>query len=130
MVSTIATFDALVASELSAVCFVMDYVEFHFNGPVVRSLSSPVVIEGGERHAFPNHGSRDALCGLIGRSVAEALDEPDQLLLRFAGGAALQIPKRDPEAGAEVAHFIPMVDGTRDGASMVIWENLISTRCD
>ena len=46
------------------------------------------------------------------------------------GDAALQIPKRDPEAGAEVAHFIPMVEGARDGASMVIWENQVSTRDD
>jgi hypothetical protein len=130
MVSTISTFDALAGSELSAVCFVMDYVEFHFNGPVVRSLSSPVVIEEREQRVFPDPGSRDALCGLIGRSVVEASDDPDQLLIRFAGDAELQIPKSDPEAGAEAAHFIPMVEGTRDGASMVIWENQVSTRGD
>jgi hypothetical protein len=109
---------------------VMNYVEFHLNGTVVRSLSSPVVIERGERHEFPSHGSRDALCRLIGRSVEHALDEPDRLLLRFTEDATVKIPKRDPAGGAEVAHFIPMVAGTREGASMVIWENLVSSRGD
>ena len=54
---------------LNAVAFVMDYVEFHFNGPVLRAFTNPVVDAGGSQIAFDQPGSRDALCSLIGAEV-------------------------------------------------------------
>ena len=38
--------DRLVGEEVNAVSFVMDYVEFHFNGPVLRAIADPVVHRG------------------------------------------------------------------------------------
>jgi hypothetical protein len=113
----------LVGLELSAVSFVRDYVEFEFDGPVLRSLASPIVSVDGVRWEFPHPGSRDAMCELIGRAVVEAQDLPERLLLGFAGDAIVEVPLSGEDAGPEVAHFIPMVNGKRHGESMRIWEN-------
>ena len=51
----------LAGSELSAICFVRDYVELHFDGTILRSLSDPVVVTSAGRSCVPEDGSRDAL---------------------------------------------------------------------
>ena len=90
----------LVGWELSTVAFVRDYVEFHFDGPILRSLARPIVCAGSARHEFPEVGSRDALCDLIGREVEGADDLPDRLSLRFSDDAILDIPKASDDAAA------------------------------
>ena len=98
----------LVGEELNAVCFVMDCVEFHFNGPVLRSLSSPRVETPAGTIEFPAAGSRDACCALIGREVSDVmLVEGVSITLRFAESGALSIPLA---TGSEVAHFVPGPD--------------------
>jgi hypothetical protein len=119
----------LVGCELSAVAFVRDYVEFQFDGPVLRSLAPPVVIVGALRHEFPQAGSRDALCELIGRLVEGAAELSDRLSVSFAGDVLLEIPRSSSKDTLfEVAHFVPMPGGKYDVASMIIWENLRSAR--
>jgi hypothetical protein len=102
----------LTDEELSAVSFVRDYVELHFDGPVLRALCAPVVRDGGEQPRFPAPGSRDALCALIGRRVARVeVDDEHAIRLEFAGGAELEIPVGRAAvpgcAGPESAHFVP-----------------------
>jgi hypothetical protein len=127
MVSAVQELADLNGSELSSVCFVRDYVEFHFDGPILRSLASPLVHVGSAHYKFPGVGSRDVLCDLIGHLVEGADDLPDRLSLRFSGGTIVDIPKASDGAGAEVAHFVPTIEGKLDVASMVIWDNLLST---
>ena len=62
----------LLGEPLSAVSFVMDYVELHFNGSYLRCLVPPVVEQGGRVARFPEPGSRDALCALIGPRCARS----------------------------------------------------------
>lgn len=103
----------LVGEELNAVCFVMDYVEFHFNGPLLRALSNPVLEKGKERHAFPAPGSRDALCSLIGATVVE-VDVRDEVAIEIglSSGHVLRIPlDQSARIGPEAAHFLPGVGG-------------------
>jgi hypothetical protein len=102
----------LAGEELGGVHFVRDYVEFYFDGPVVRSLSSPIVRNGGREQArFPAPGSRDGLCALIGLALAEAeVREEEAIYLRFKGGAEVVIPigplgGADPEL-VETAHVV------------------------
>jgi hypothetical protein len=76
---------------------------------------------------FPESGSRDLLCALIGRVVDGAEELPDRLLVRFSGGAQFIIPRSSEDAGAEIAHFVPTVDNELDVAAMAIWENLVPT---
>lgn len=118
----------LIGAEISSVCFVRDYVELHFDGPILRSLASPVIVADAGRFEFPTAGSRDALCALIGLTVEGADDEPESLSLRLSDGSRFVIPKWSDDAGAEVAHFVPHTDGKLDLARMRIWENSRPTR--
>src|SRR5438132_5217308 len=59
----------LVGEQLNTVAFVMDYVEFKLNGPVLRALTNPIVQSSGVRVRFPKAGSREALWSLIGSEV-------------------------------------------------------------
>ena len=103
----------LVGEEISAVCFVRDYVEFHFDGPILRSLSNPVTCYHGTEHRFPEPGSRDALCGLIGSTVrAVNLEEHRALKVITSDGCEITIQldamnRDEPEA----MHFVPQMNG-------------------
>src|SRR5688572_21348170 len=87
------SFDLLVGEQLSAVSFVMDYVEFHFDGHVVRALTNPRVTSAGAVLSFPTKGSRDALCALIGGVVASVTFQEDiALRLSFVERGELVLP--------------------------------------
>jgi hypothetical protein len=130
MVTAAEEFSSLAGRELSAVCFVRDYVELDLDGPVLRFLAPPRVVLHGAALVFPEKGSHDALCALIGRTVRQAEDREDRLTLAFGNEATVEMPKASEEAGPEVAHLVPMAEGSLDVASMVVWENLIPTRDD
>lgn len=94
--------DELVGRKVSAVSFVHDGVEFHFDGPVVRSRGDPQIGIGGAIYCFPKPGSRDALCLLVGATVQSVnLDEPRHLEVATSNGCRLRLPLR---AGG-VLHF-------------------------
>jgi len=116
----------LVGEQLNAVAFVMNYVEFTFNGPVLRALTDPIIEGDGLRHQFPEPGSRDALCSLIGSEVAAVLIKgEDRIQLKFSGERVLTIPL-DPDSrlgrGVEAAHYVPAArNGTLRVADMLVW---------
>lgn len=115
---------SLVGDELNIVAFVMNYVEFHFNGPVLRALTDPIVEHDGVRRRFPEPGSRDALCALIGTEVESvALEEGDHIELRTNRGHTLTIPlDSNSRVGPEAAHFVPADESGRLlVAAMHIW---------
>jgi hypothetical protein len=89
----------LIGEQLSAVSFVMDYVEFHFDAFVLRALTDPA-IEGPEgRHKFPGPGARDALCQAIGADVAEVHENDDAITVRLTSGHLLTVPLDDTSRG-------------------------------
>ena len=110
----------LVGEQLNEVCFVMDYVEFHFNGPVLRALSDPHISTPSGVAKFPESGSRDQLCKLIGLTVTRAeVREEDAIRLEFSDGASLTVPlDQEHRVGPEAAHFI---SGSGHGLGMSIW---------
>jgi len=101
--------EAITGEPLSGVAFVQDYVEFHFDGKVVRALTMPRVVLRCERHTFPETGSRDALCSLIGRVVERvSVRDDDAIDITFSGEALVHIPlKVDERSGPEAAHYVP-----------------------
>ncbi|WP_218080305.1 hypothetical protein [Anthocerotibacter panamensis] len=103
----------LVGEEISAVCFVRDYVEFHFDGSIVRSLSNPSVFVDGRQHRFPEPSSRDALCRVIGSTVrAVNLEEQRALKVTTADDCEITIPLDAKNLrGAEAMHFVPQLNG-------------------
>jgi len=116
--------ESLLSEQLNAVSFVMDYVEFHFNGPVLRALSNPALDYQGHRVRFPDAGSRDALCTLIGSEVTSIdVRKHDRIELRTKQGHILTIPLDGASyRGAEAAHFIPAdASGQLQVADMMIW---------
>lgn len=106
----------------------MDYVELDLDGPILRLLAPPRVSFSDHAVVFPGDGSRDALCGLIGQTVERAEDKDDRLSLLFASSVEIDMPKASAGTGPEVAHLVPMTDGSLDVAAMVVWENLVPTR--
>lgn len=98
---------------VSAVCFVQDYVELHFDGPILRCLAGPLLKSGSFAGAFPDAGTRDALCSLIGQTVINvSLKDKLQLEMEFSTGTSFTIPL-DPRrrSGPESMHFVPQIGG-------------------
>lgn len=92
----------LVGRKVSAVAFVLDGVEFHFDGPVLHSRGDPQIGVGEAVYCFPKPGSRDALCLLIGTTVESVtVDEPRHLEFTASNGCRVRLPLR---AGG-VLHF-------------------------
>ncbi|MHC4121823.1 MAG: hypothetical protein ACYSWO_30495 [Planctomycetota bacterium] len=108
----------LVGMEVSAVSFVRDYVEIHFDGPILRCLSNPILRSKDEEWVFPQAGSRDALCLLIGQSLEGMTLEDDTMLLAgFSGGQELFVPlDRKRRRGPEAMHFLPDI-----GEPLQVW---------
>lgn len=98
---------------VSAVAFVQDYVEFHFDGRILRSLSEPVLVVGRVSWTFPAVGARDAFCTLIGKAVTGVhVLEGDRIELTFGAGALLVIPLSvSSGANGEAAHYVPEENG-------------------
>jgi hypothetical protein len=83
----------LVGREISAVAFVRDGVEFHFDGPILRSRTAPQVFIGEAVYHFPKPGSRDALCLVIGATVQSlSLDEARHLEFTTSNGCRVRLP--------------------------------------
>ena len=87
------TIETIVGCRLSAVSFVCNYVELHFDGPVIRAMSNPIIDVEGIRRRFPDQGTRDALCSLIGKDVAfvEYIASVS-LTLKFRCGEDIVVP--------------------------------------
>ena len=50
--SPINSVEELVGDPINAVCFVMDYLELHFNGPILRALEAAVMVTPAGRWTF------------------------------------------------------------------------------
>ena len=92
----------LIGRVISAVAFVRDYVEFHFDGPILRSRADPQVAVGEAVYCFPKPGSRDALCLVIGATV-QSLDLDDSRHLEFTTSNGCRV--RLPLGAGGVLHF-------------------------
>jgi hypothetical protein len=106
---TVTNPEELAGEELNGVCFVMDYVEFHFNGPVLRALAGVTVRARAQEAAFPGIGACAVLCELIGAVVREVVIRDGQdIVLSFIDGEELRISLLEEDRlGPEAAHFTP-----------------------
>lgn len=108
MANSSPSIESIVGEQLSAVSFVQDYVEFHFDGPVVRALSNPTVRGPSVKATFPDKGSRDALCSAIGRIVRSVeVDDDHRAEIGLDGECVITIPLgADNHRGTEAMHFV------------------------
>jgi hypothetical protein len=113
----------LVGLEISAVCFVRDYVELHFDGPVLRALSNPFGRYGCWGWRFPEGNSPTVMRYFIGKTVDEVELIPDVLLAVDCGEHRFAVPLDEASrSGPEAAHLVvPGVGGEASGRRMWIW---------
>lgn len=91
--------------ELSGVCFVRDYIELHFDGPVIRCLADVSVFREEGEVGAKDISFRNSLCSVIGCQVVEVnVGEGNEIQIRFGNYDCLRIVGH--ELGAEFAHFI------------------------
>lgn len=98
----------LIAGEqLSAVTFVQDYVQLHFDGPGLTAITWPVVVVEGRRYERPDPGYRDALCSVISRRVtAASIIAGESICITFGTSAVIMVSlKNEDYRGAEAARF-------------------------
>jgi hypothetical protein len=93
--------------EMSAVCLVRDYVEFHFDGPILRALTDPRGRFGEWGWRFPERDAPAAMRLYIGKSVTSVnIDEGISLFVEF-GAEHIMIPlDEDSRRGPEALHVV------------------------
>jgi hypothetical protein len=69
--------------ELSGVTFIRDYLQLHFDGPLLNGYIWPILTIGGNAITIKASGYRDALCAQIGKQIASAVQVNEQIVLRF-----------------------------------------------
>lgn len=108
----------LVGETIDTVAFVQDYVELHSGGGVIRIFTDPFFRTGLTSLRFPERGSRDSLCELIGQHiVAVDLDESSRLELTMEEGSVVTAPMGPKNDRAlETVHFF-----SNDPRGMMIW---------
>lgn len=98
---------AIEGEQLSAVTFVQDYVQLHFDGPTITAITRPAVIVGDVRFDIETPGYRDQLCDRIANRVVHAYVVPgDRLQLDFSDRSSVIISLRPEDyRAAEAAIF-------------------------
>jgi len=105
-------------AELSAVSFIRDYIELHFDGPVLRLIGDVLVKNHGQKMGSNDLGFKDMICRNIGRKVSSINinDEMNSIEIKFHGDDVVEVKGTIP--GLEYAHFISSAEG-----DMWIWES-------
>jgi hypothetical protein len=116
--TTSATIGDLKGEEISTVAFVRDYVEFRFDGPILHCFADPKIKIRETVFQFPETGSRDALCSVIGSTIGKiSLQAGLSCDLEVSDGSRITIPldSEHQKSGESMMFCIP---GT---TSMAFW---------
>ncbi len=108
-----ADFSELRDAPLSSVEFVQDYLQLHFDGPLLTLYVWPDVADAdGISIAFGEPGYRDALCSVIGETVTQPeLNEGRSLTVEFENGTVFALSLRDEDLDvAEAGSFRAATD--------------------
>ena len=105
--------------ELSAVTFVRDYIQLHFDGPFLNVYVWPVIKSQSNELRRSQSGFLDALCAQIGQAVVStALNELKHLELHFENETTISISLRPQDSVKGEA--VMFQDGTGK-----IWNRLV-----
>jgi hypothetical protein len=79
-------FQRLVGEQLSAVCFVQDYLQLEFDGYKLTTYTTPLVeTKPDEWLAYEHDQYKNGLCRFIARQVERVVCEPGHVLISFQG---------------------------------------------
>jgi hypothetical protein len=111
----------LVGREVAAVCFVRDYVEVHFEGPIVRAISNPFGMWGQAVWRFPERGAPSTMLKYIGLRVDDFEVREGQFAQLAFGEHSFTIPLDDESrTGPEALHVVG-TDVSGRTASRALW---------
>jgi hypothetical protein len=97
----------LAGRRISAVRFAANLVEIDFGGHRIATGGGMVVVAGGVRYLYPDAGSRDALCGVIGARAEGVRGLPgDRIEVALDSGASLILPRAAVTAAGEIPRKI------------------------
>jgi hypothetical protein len=98
---------AIIGKQLSAVTFVLDYVQLHFDGPRLTIFSHAVVTLGEKTFHWGKPGFRDALCNSIAKKITDArVAYGDSIAISFTDGSTIQVSLKDEDyRSAEAVNF-------------------------
>jgi hypothetical protein len=110
-------FASIIGEKLSAVVFILDYVQLQFDGPTLTCLRFPFLLVEGKQISVDQQGYRDRLCEQIGKTVAAVSTKEDvEILITFSDNSAISISlKPEDYCGPEIVTFD---DGT---GQMRVW---------
>jgi hypothetical protein len=97
----------IVGARLTSVQFVLDYLILGFDERgALTTLVWPKLIKHNASFAYAESGYRDALCGLIYRTVRQAnISAEETITIIFEDGTQIGIPLRSYESKGERAIF-------------------------
>ena len=79
-------FQRLVGEQLSAVCFVQDYLQLEFDGYKLTTYTTPLVeTRPNEWRTYKHEQYKNELCRFIACRVEQVHSEPGRILLAFQG---------------------------------------------
>jgi hypothetical protein len=81
----------IVGNQLSAITFVMDYVQLAFDGPLITAYTWPTIQVGDRNLRRGELSYRDELCGRIAIHVAAVRVRNEAIDIAFADGSAIRI---------------------------------------
>lgn len=91
-------FKSLEGRELTGITFIHDYIQFHFDEPILNAYTFPQVTTANATLNPDTPGYRDALCGQIGKTVVVAHEELNQQLsLHFCDKTVISISLQDED---------------------------------
>jgi hypothetical protein len=115
------TIKSIENSDLSAVIFIRDYIQFVFEGEKenvrLSAFTLPSVIASNQEYNFLSPGWRDALCILINKIVKSAIaEEGNGMKITFEDGDILGISLKEEDCeGLESAMLVA------DNGQMEVW---------
>jgi hypothetical protein len=107
----------IVGEQLSAVTFVQDYLQLHFDGPILNALTVVTVTSPEGQARSGEDQFRNLLCSCISKQVCGVdIREHDALLIRLADGSSVSVSLRDEDyCGPEAVTF----RGVKDEISVI-----------
>ncbi|CAN5488360.1 hypothetical protein BH10ACI1_BH10ACI1_06890 [soil metagenome] len=102
----------LIGEQLSAVVFVMDYLQLQFNGAILTVLNPISVKVNNKKYQLGDLAFRDSLCERISHIVKNVLLSEDRLKIDFNDSSVFIISlKADDYSNAEAINFNWFEDG-------------------
>jgi hypothetical protein len=99
-------FDNLIGEQLSAVTFVMDYLQLQFNSQCLTVLNPLFVKVGGHSYKFNDTEFRNVICERITRLVQKITLSEQELLIDFDDSSSFSISlKEEDYSSPEAINF-------------------------